>query len=903
MGKPYRKLRFLIWMTCFVAASVTYADWNVDHPTYPAPDVRAAGMSGAFLGLATGPTAIFWNPAGLAELGFPTVSGEWYLNSRSSGSIYFATPLSHTASAGISWVRRNDVPDLMGEPSSLDRLDAALGTTLGNTFTVGVGMTYVNPHFRATAADSGGDGMGVDINAGLNISLAEQLRISFVVCDLIDTKVHRSGDAIQELSTRTFRTGVAWQPGERFAVAYQHDRADRLGAEWFFSSTVGFRAGAGYDGEDWDWALGASLRTGTIRIDYAYQRLPGKTVFHRLGMEMSFPQGRNVLQMSRPQLRPLYASLSKTYARQPVGSVVLVNSTSVAVRTRVQLDIPHHAAAPLSQDVTVRPFSRKRVFLHTVLNPTSSRVRDDLPILGVISLVDPETGEVTRKRSVQSYLYRSGALTWDDTRKAAAFVTPADPAVRRFVSEAIRPYRNGFVRMPPGQATMRTAALLFEAAASWGITYQVDPNTPYAQVHSARSPLAMLGAIGSSTLDIALSPVKLTRDVATTTLGVAKDVTVGTANVVAAPVRTVISRDSTATDSTRGVVRQQTLDDTATVSARDTLLSNTLVDTTARAVAGVVNTVGYGSLGIVDSTTSAVSGIFGSLGAIGEESLQFLLYPYQSVVNPEAREMVVDDIQYPVGLLSTRAGDCDDSSVFMCTLMECAGISTAFLESPEHIFMMFDTGFSTDEPPYSLPGPDSLFFAYEGTYWIPVETTMLQYGFVAAWENAAATLRNLTTDGTLPATRIADAWTTYEPMEQVAADTLFAPVPDTTALHERFTRTGSALNTLWEKSRTVVELTAEVQTTPGDHAKRAQLVYWLLYSNRVDDAEEHLTFLERAEYEPARVKGLRAVAWYLRGDLARAETTAQEALDLAPWVLELQTLLEQIHTIREETGI
>ena len=902
-GSVARRLLILCAAFAVWAGSARAVEWNVDYPTYPTPDVRAAGMAGAYIGLASGPSAIYWNPAGLTDVGFPMATGDWYLNSRSSFSFLFASPLSHTTAAGVSWIRRRNIPDLMGEPEGLDRLDAALGTTIGTMTSVGVGLTYVNPRYRTTDTDPGGDGMGVDVNAGVNVSLVDQVTLSLVVCDLIDTKVHRSGGRIEQLSTRTYRTGVAWRPNERLAVAFQHDRSNRIGGEWFLSPAVGFRGGASHDGSDWTWTLGASLRSGTIRFDYAYDNLPGSSVFHRLGVELSFPQGANVLQMSGPQLRPLYASLGKTYAREPVGSVILVNSSSVPVATQVQLDIPHHAAGPTSQDITVRPFSRKRVFLHTVLSPNATRVSDDLPILGVISLVNPSTGEVVRKRTVQSYLYRSGALTWDDTRKAAAFVTPSDPAVRRFVNETLRPYRADLIHMPPGQSNISTAALLFEAAASWGIAYQVDPNSPYADAHSTRSPLDMLTSIGSSTLDIALSPVKLTRDVATTTIGVATGVTTGAVNVVAAPVRSVVRRDSTGADSTGAVavLPASSPEDTATISLRDTLLSNTLVDTTARAVAGMVNTVGYGSLGLVDSTTAAVSGILGSLGSIGEESLRFLLYPYQSVVNPESRDMVVDDIQYPAGLLRTKSGDCDDSSVLMCTLMECAGVSTAFLESPEHIFMMFDTGMPVDEPLYALPAPDSLFFPYEGTYWIPVETTMLSRGFVPAWEHAAATLRRLVTDGQLPATRVSEAWRVFEPIEQAAGDSLFAPTPDSAAVRERFAGVQSAMDSLWRGSRVVTDLLARIEADPNDDAARAEAVYWLLYAGRIEEAEPHLAALDDAGYDPPRVMALHAVALYLRGDLEQAEATARQALELAPWVFELRVLVDQIHTIREES--
>lgn len=52
----------------------------------------------------------------------------------------------------------------------------------------------------------------------------------------------------------------------------------------------------------------------------------------------------------------------------------------------------------------------------------------------------------------------------------------------------------------------------------------------------------------------------------------------------------------------------------------------------------------------------------------------------------------IDLIQYPVELLMSRKGDCDDLTVLYASLLECSGVKTALLSTEKHITLMFDTG-------------------------------------------------------------------------------------------------------------------------------------------------------------------------------------------------------------------
>lgn len=102
----------------------------------------------------------------------------------------------------------------------------------------------------------------------------------------------------------------------------------------------------------------------------------------------------------------------------------------------------------------------------------------------------------------------------------------------------------------------------------------------------------------------------------------------------------------------------------------------------------------------------------------------------------------LDKIQYPAELLSRdeRLGDCDDLSVLYASLLQNAGLATALVSVPGHIFMMFNTGIHESRI-LSLPVPAELFFKWHGNLWIAIETTMISTAsFIQAWQTAASSM-------------------------------------------------------------------------------------------------------------------------------------------------------------------
>jgi tetratricopeptide (TPR) repeat protein len=104
-----------------------------------------------------------------------------------------------------------------------------------------------------------------------------------------------------------------------------------------------------------------------------------------------------------------------------------------------------------------------------------------------------------------------------------------------------------------------------------------------------------------------------------------------------------------------------------------------------------------------------------------------------------ADHLAVDHIQYPAELLLSKAGDCDDLSVLYASLLENAGVATALVDAPGHIFVLFDTGVYGEDR-YLLPLDERHYMRRGERLWLPVEITALDQSFLQAWSAGAALL-------------------------------------------------------------------------------------------------------------------------------------------------------------------
>ncbi len=139
--------------------------------------------------------------------------------------------------------------------------------------------------------------------------------------------------------------------------------------------------------------------------------------------------------------------------------------------------------------------------------------------------------------------------------------------------------------------------------------------------------------------------------------------------------------------------------------------------------------------------------IFDALGKYGIHYNPDQTTPYYKIASDTTNmRTIFDTIKFPVDLLRSRLGDCDDCTILFVSLLEQQNISTALLDVFDpvwgHVYMMFDSGLTPEEALESgLFLDESEFVAWAdpadetgATHaWIPVETTMFGHSFTDAW--------------------------------------------------------------------------------------------------------------------------------------------------------------------------
>jgi hypothetical protein len=188
------------------------------------------------------------------------------------------------------------------------------------------------------------------------------------------------------------------------------------------------------------------------------------------------------LEVASVAFSDIFPVLRTYYDTHPVGTAVLRNTgsetvTDLSVRFYVEryMDNPKKCDGPTSlrggepAQIELYALFTDEILAVTEATKVSYKLSYEYTLKG-----KRETGEYTESMRV----YDRNAITWDDSRRVAAFVTARDPAVLQF-SKNVMSWTKGKAS-PALNANLCTAMALHEALRLSGMTYVVDPKTPFA---------------------------------------------------------------------------------------------------------------------------------------------------------------------------------------------------------------------------------------------------------------------------------------------------------------------------------------------------------------------------------------------------------------------------------------
>ncbi len=148
------------------------------------------------------------------------------------------------------------------------------------------------------------------------------------------------------------------------------------------------------------------------------------------------------------------------------------------------------------------------------------------------------------------------------------------------------------------------------------------------------------------------------------------------------------------------------------------------------------------------------------------QGLQYSADPNTPYAQASTNQAVIDYLQFPTELLTSRAGDCDDFVALYCALMESSGNRSGFIDMPGHVMSAFELEIKPDDLANYGIAPNEVIIK-ENKAWIPVETTLFgKTDFLEAWKAGAARYYETLQQGQFPELiRMTDAHNKYLPAD------------------------------------------------------------------------------------------------------------------------------------------
>ena len=346
----------------------------------------------------------------------------------------------------------------------------------------------VNPTLNIPLGPSEGDKSFYSIGGGL--SLKGEYNFPFfpymyggVALDVDFAPILNAGSALILLSAGP-EIGFRYSPFPRFNL-----RAFGYGGMYFGAFGGGtvfnpFVAG----GADLSFLLNPSLNLG-LGATYKYHFLPDEYLYQGIGINIgvSYNIGASKRQAEiqvTPRIQQIFPLFFTYYDKNPVGSLILRNNEREEIEDlKVSFYVKQFMDQPkLSAEIEqLRRGEELEIPVYALFTDQIFSVTEGLKVAGEIQMDYKYLG-IERNDSVPVTvtINNRNAMTWDDDRKAAAFVTAKDELVLGFAKQVASLVSNeGSTAI---NSNFRSALALFEFLSRYGIGYVVDPVTPYAEL-------------------------------------------------------------------------------------------------------------------------------------------------------------------------------------------------------------------------------------------------------------------------------------------------------------------------------------------------------------------------------------------------------------------------------------
>ncbi|MBN2535233.1 MAG: tetratricopeptide repeat protein [Spirochaetales bacterium] len=264
--------------------------------------------------------------------------------------------------------------------------------------------------------------------------------------------------------------------------------------------------------------VGAEFRPVTslgIGLDVSYRNFLGlyNDIVVSLGTSYHFQSSKRIqvltdmkpykeLSIKEVALDPIFPVFFKYYDANPIGKMTIKNNGKIPMENvRVKVFINKYMDNPkVCEEIEfLKGDTEYNVLLYALFNESVLSITESTKVQINVVTESTVAGKNYANESVQTIrLYSRNETTWDDDRRAAAFVSLKDPTVLRFSKNVLSMVKN---EVSSAMNQNFLAALAFHSALSlYGISYVVDPSTPYEEFSEKKGVVDYL-QFPSQTLD------------------------------------------------------------------------------------------------------------------------------------------------------------------------------------------------------------------------------------------------------------------------------------------------------------------------------------------------------------------------------------------------------------------
>ncbi|MFI5363362.1 MAG: 6-bladed beta-propeller [Elusimicrobiota bacterium] len=193
---------------------------------------------------------------------------------------------------------------------------------------------------------------------------------------------------------------------------------------------------------------------------------------------------RAPVEISTVTLGNIFAANYKWYLKNPVGRITITNNVNVPfLNVKVTFKLKDYMDFGFDSEIPkLGPKQTADIPLIATLNNKVLEVTEDTPIQAEFSLNYFENGEARTVTLTQPLrLYSRNAITWNDTRKIANFITYKDEPIKNFMSSIAGDYKNR--KAAALNPNVLKALRIWNALGEDGVKFAANPSNPFETAH------------------------------------------------------------------------------------------------------------------------------------------------------------------------------------------------------------------------------------------------------------------------------------------------------------------------------------------------------------------------------------------------------------------------------------